>query len=109
MSSGPAARNGYPEPEAHQHACPQCGAPVDCAFKTLAEAKAQARHDFMVAMHVERRLLGLKSGRPRKLDLTPEQCEALVKELGTINRARKHVGVGFNTFVRYLTGDPKKR
>jgi hypothetical protein len=104
-----AKKNGYPEPTENDHACPSCGAPIPCDFKVIAQAKAHAKSEFMIASNLERRLLGLPLGAPRKLNLTPEQCREMVTQFGSINRARKQLGVGYNTFVRYMTGDKTKR
>ncbi len=105
-----AKRNGYPEATEHDHVCPGCGAPMVCEYKIIAATRAHARGDLIAAGHLERKLMGLPSGRPpRKLDLTPEQCQDLVAKLGNINRARKTLGVGWATFYRAMTGEKSRR
>jgi hypothetical protein len=106
-----ATKNGYPQPGTYEgHACPECGAPVPCAFQELARAKAHAKSDLLAATMAERKLLGLPLGAPKKLaDLSPEQLEEMVKRFGNINRARKTLGVGWATFYRRMTGDTTRR
>jgi hypothetical protein len=105
-----AQKNGFPEAESHDHVCPGCGSPVVCEYKVIATARAQARGDLIAAAHLERKLLGLPSGRPpTKIHYTPEELQAMVDKLGNINRARKALGVGHATFKRHLLGDKSIR
>lgn len=98
-----ALANGFDPNAPADHRCSTCGAPVNCEFKTIAEARARAKADLLSATWAERKLLNLPMGPPKKLkDYTTEDLRKLVEQFGNINRARKHLGVGFQTLQRRL-------
>ena len=93
-----ATKNGYPEPAGnHGHTCRECGAPVECEWKVLAETRRQARAQLLAASLLELKLAGVKLGRRRNRDFTDEEACELLEKLGNINRVRRHLGVGWET------------
>lgn len=93
-----AAKNGYPPPESNEgHTCTQCGAPVACAFKTIAQARSVARGHVLMANALEAKLIGGRWGRQRRVEFSDADALKLLAELGSIAKVATTLGAPYNT------------
>lgn len=94
-----AAKNGYPLPE-HGHTCRNCGAPIECEWWAVIQARRLAASIHTQAQRLEAKMTGLQLGRRRNADFTVDEARVLLAELGSFNKVAARLGVSRQTVQR---------